>query len=136
MCQAETTKEVKEKGCLLCMVASVWLMVVTYPQDACQYKVCIYARVPVDHGMAALSERAACPVGVPQFHLVCTALFFVFFLQKSLFKFLLSRGGEGSVDKLLPCQSEDWNSDLQSPHKTWVGTQKTDSWVKVAGKAS
>lgn len=86
--------------------------------------------------MAVLSERSACPVGVPQFHRICTALFFVFFLQKSLFKFLLSSGGAGSVDKLLPCQSEDWNSDLQSPHKTWASTQKTDSRVKVADRAS
>lgn len=85
--------------------------------------------------MAVLSERSACPVGLPQFHLVCTALFFVFFLQKSLFKFLLSSGAESSVDKLLPCQSEDWNSDPQSPHKTWAGPQKTGAWVKVAGKA-
>lgn len=84
--------------------------------------------------MAVLSERSVCSVGLPQFHLVCTALFFAF-LQKSLFRFLLSSGGESSVDKLLSCQSEDWNLDPQSPHKTWAGTRKTDAWVKVAGKS-
>lgn len=74
-------------------------------------------------------------MGELHFHRDISTVFFSYlFLQKSLLKILLRVWGEGSVNKSHCCQSEDWNSDPQNPHKNRAHAQKAGSWVKRVGK--